>query len=507
MAKVVGRTQRAALWSDGALLGMLDFETGDNAVVVTMPRQEQIECAALSEDGSLLAAASQAGSVALWSRNGALLSELRSEISIGSCSDSDFTFSLPSRRVIATAGNGPARLLGERFAVALVDDGKVIAYPTFTSNGRRLFVNIGKSVRVFDTSTGKALGELPGSAMPRLNSDEKYLALQTSEDKVGLYDAASLALLQTVAGMDPQFHLDLLVVALRGKDPWRGSDDKFDDSVAYRLQPFAKVWQRAVAIYDEAGAGGPGFGQSPWRVGGSPRGYSVIDVRTGAVLASWRGSGYACGYQWAVEKGTLVFIEGDLLTFWSKTSGATTHQQSECAGALTPEFARDRSRFIGLTALWDIEKRRRLMRIETEGAQALRFSRDEQLVLGMAFIGELIDPQIAAWNAATGRLVWHQKMPELGEYTDHPAWYLGSDERSLAFFDETERRFIWVGNVIDPDRGVQRLVFDERCWAGPNTLPAPDALPRGMPSRRCPELAASFVAKVSKRSRADPPNP
>jgi len=65
--------------------------------------------------------------------------------------------------------------------------------------------------------------------------------------------------------------------------------------------------------------------------------------------ASWtpRSSGYACGYDWAVEKGTLVFIEGDLLTLWSKPSGVKTHR-SECEGALTPVFSKDRSRFIGL---------------------------------------------------------------------------------------------------------------------------------------------------------------
>jgi len=95
-------------------------------------------------------------------------------------------------------------------------------------------------------------------------------------------------------------------------------------------------------------------------------------------------------------------------------------------------------------------------------------------------------------------------LPELGEHTENVAWWVAQDDLSLVFFDETERQFFWVGSVIDPEHGVQLLVFEEQCWAGPTRLPAPDSLPAGMPARHCPELAATFAAKVRAQSQLAP---
>jgi hypothetical protein len=498
LAKFIAHTTRGALWSDNALLGVFEFDSGKNVIVVTMPRDERVACAAWSEDGSLLAAVSSVGSTVLWSVDGTLLSDVPGDSQVAWCSGADFTFTTAVRHVFVTVGHEPARLLGERFAVALASDSGELLSRAFSADGRRLFAATrGERVRVYETIGAMLLKALPGSfqVLP-VSANGKFLALQKGDDAVDLYDYDSLSLVQTVAGNEPAFHLDMLIV-----DGPR-ADERGPSVVAYGLQPFAKRWERReVGIYDERGTN-----PTSWRVGGTVGvGYSVFDVRTGETLATWRASGYACGYQWLWEDGTLAFLEGDLLTFWSKGSGAKTHS-SKCAGPLEPILSADRSRFIGLDSIWELRSRRRVARLEMPpmGDGVVGFSRDERQVIGSGSVGESLTPQLIAWSAATGRIVWHRDQPDDGERTGRVGWYLAKDKLSLMLVDTTNGHLVQFGNLIDPTYGLQPLVFDEECWAGPETLPSPETLPTNMPTRKCPELWAIFGKIVDAQSRREP---
>ena len=486
MAKFIGHNKRGALWSDGVLLGAFEFDSGSNAIVVTMPRAESVACAAWSEDGALLAAVSSVGSAALWRADGTLLVDVPADSQVSSCSDSEFTFATVNRLVFVTAGQAPARLLGERFSVALASDSEEITYRAFSSDGRRLFVStLGERVRVYDTTGAILLKELPGSFKRLPVSDNgRFLALQNGEDEVDLYDYDSFTQVRSVRGNNPAFHLNMLIV-----DSPRSADGT-SDVVAYGLQPFAKRWERhEIEIYDEQGANA-----SSWRVGGiSGVGYSVFDVITGDTLASWRASGFACGYQWGWQDGTLAFLEGDRFTFWSGGGGAKTHS-SQCAGTLKPIFSADRTRVLGLDSIWDVRKKSRVARLEmlSMGNSVAGFSRDERLVIGSGSIGETLEPQLIAWSAATGRIVWHQAHPDDGEAIDRVGWYLAKDELTLVLVDTADGHWFQVGILIEAKHGLQSLVFDNECWAGPETLPRPDVLPVNLPIRKCPELWTTF---------------
>jgi hypothetical protein len=497
MAKFIGHNKRGALWSDGALLGAFEFDTGSNVIVVTMPRAESVACAAWSEDGALLAAVSSVGSAALWSADGTLLVEVPADLQVSTCSGVDFAFETTNRHVFITAGQGPALLLGERFSVALAGDSEEITYRAFSADGRRLFVSTqGERVRVYDTTGAILLKELPGSFMRLPVSDNgRFLAFQNGEGEVDLYDYDSLTLVRSVRGKSPAFHLNMLIV-----DGPRSTEGT-SDVVAYGLQPFAKRWERhEIEIYDEWGAN-----TRPWRVGGTAGvGYSVFDVMTGETLATWRASGYACGYQWAWQDGTLTFLEGDRFTFWSTGGGAKTHL-SQCAGTLKPIFTADRTRVLGLDSIWDLRIKSRVARLEMPqmGNSVIGFSRDERLVIGSGSIGESLEPQLIAWSAATGRIVWHKAYPDDGEAIERVGSYLAKDELTLVLVDTTDGHLFQLGILNDAMHGLKSLVFDNECWAGPETLPSPDVLPANVPIRKCPGLWATF-GKVVEASAGKP---
>jgi hypothetical protein len=498
LGKFIGHTARGALWSDRARLGIFEFDSGANRLVVTLPRDEDVACAAWSEDGSLLAAVSRVGSAVLWSADGTLLSDVPGDSQVDACSESDFTFATATRRVFVTAGNEPARLLGERFGVTLASDSSEFPYRTFSSDGRRLFVATqGEHVRVYDTIGALQLRELPGffELLP-VSANGRYLALQNGDDQVDLYDYDSLTRVQTVLGSKPAFHLDLLVVDSPGED------ERTSGAVAYGLRPFERRWERhEVEIYQERG-----FNPTPWRVGGiAGVGYSVVDLATGESLATWRASGYACAYQWAWESGTLAFLEGDRLTFWSKDPGTRT-LSSQCEGALKPIFSADRTRFLGLDSVWDLRKKSLVARLEMPhmGNTVVGFTKDERLVIGSGFIGESLERQLIAWSAVTGRIVWHRAQPDDWEVTDRVGWYLAENEPFLMLVDTTSGHLFRIGMVTDPTDGPNPLVFDDECWAGPERLPSPDGLAVSMPIRKCPELWMTFGEVVRAQSRPEP---
>jgi hypothetical protein len=169
--------------------------------------------------------------------------------------------------------------------------------------------------------------------------------------------------------------------------------------------------------------------------------------------------------------------------------------KSQCEGALAPIFSADRSRFIGLRAVWDMNKLALIARLETTyGSGVWGFARDERFVIGEATVGKELDsPSIVVWDATTGRVARHRKPIETLRELEQVAW---------SFFDDADAKMYLVGFVIDPEHGVQRLVFDDQCWAGPVRLPQGKARPAGIPTRHCPELGPAFDEMVVRRGHS-----
>jgi hypothetical protein len=342
-------------------------------------------------------------------------------------------------------------------------------------------------LKVFDATDGKLVGELSGDERIAFSSDGKYFTSRNGDTTSGLYDTESLELRQTLEGTETTFHLDLVIADL--DEPGESGESIV---TAYSLSPFSKRWrQRGIGVYDERGFAerfDPNHG--PWLVGSSAKGYGVIDALTGRPLAAWRGSGYGCGYHWAWEKGTLVFVEGDLLTFWKAGVGATTHHVEDCADAAPPRFSRDRTRFVALNGIWSVATRRRVLKIPMPpmGGSVDRFSRDERLVLG-----HTAEDGDVAWSATDGHVVWRRKSQDSSESAVE-------DDRVFELDDETNGKAFWIGHAIDAKQSVAPIVFDEHCWAGPPKLPEVGPLPASMPARRCPELVVEFEAVLRARA-------
>ena len=468
LARFLERTQQAALWSYGPLLGTMDLRTATNVAVVTMPRHESVVCAARSDDASLLGAISSAGSVALWTRDGSLLADYPGSKPVESCSRADFEFAPATRRVLIELVGRPPVLIGERLGVVIRGPDPNLPVTTeFSADGTRVFTD----TEVYDALTGKFRDE------PReqrdVSPDGKFFA-RSLRHNVHLYAADSDFPIVTLGGKSLGFRADLLLV---DEDAENLADEV---TTAYALEPFARRWQRrGIALWFAA----PGELMRPehgdWNLGMSSDGYTVFDVRTGDTLATWRSSGFACGYQWSWEKDALVFIEGDLLTFWNQQTGVKSHR-SECEGALQPIFSADRSRMIGLDGVWDMTRRERLTRLEMpQGGGVWGFSHDERLILGVAAVGRALDASIVAWDAATGRVAWQRKPAGSSEDLPEVAW---------PFVDERDGRLFNVAHLIDGEGHLELIVFDDVCRGGPRQLPDGVKLPQ----RHCPELAETF---------------
>jgi WD40 repeat protein len=448
-----------ALWAVGPMLGTLSLETGQNGLVVTLPRNEEVACAAWSADGSLLAAASKQSSLSLWAADGSLLTDWPgSQRPEASCGSYVFALAPATKRAVAALGYRSAALFGPGLATTLRHAEQTgVVSSSFSPDGRRAFAQIASErVGIYDATSGKQLGELPGVGLPRFSSTGKYFTLSVQERKAALYATDSLRALNPNTPETPET-LELLQLF----DAWDGP------------------------AYDDSGA---------FRVGATDSGYGVFEVPSNRQLASWRGSGLGCGYEWAWHEGKLVFIEGTLLTFWSKASGAHT-VASECQGALTPIFTKDRSRVIALDGIWNATTHELVAQLEmTSGGDVWGFSRDERLVLGsVALAASPNGPVSVGWDVGTGRIAW-QAQPLLGvEPTG--AW---------PFIDERNGKDYWLTNVVDPERGLTPLIFDAACWDGPSKLPAMGPLPPNPARRHCPGLLAELQRMMRSRGLAVP---
>jgi hypothetical protein len=154
-----------------------------------------------------------------------------------------------------------------------------------------------------------------------------------------------------------------------------------------------------------------------------------------------------------------------------------------------PLFSADRSRMVGLDGAWDMRTGRRVARLTMPQGGAVRaFSSDERLLLGQATVGQDLDAaSIVAWDARTGRVVWQREQRLDWEELAQVAW---------PFVDEEDGQVLWVARALDPTRGAEPLIFSEACWAGPEQLPAAAVMPAGVPRHPCPELTATFHAKL-----------
>jgi len=473
---------------------MLDFSTGLNRFVVRMPDGAAIACAASAVEGSLVAAVSTSGSAALWSGEGRLLSLSRGKSAIKHCVEEDFVFDLPTRRVVSSVSPEPARLLGEGVAVAL-REGIAGALDAAFASGR-LFVNGAHAVTVYDAASGTPVTKLAGRFDHlAVSGDGAYFALQHNDTQAALYEASSLRAVQIVAGRDPAFHLDMLIVE---REP---PGDGLPNSTAYALAPFSKRWDQAqIAIYEDRESDAADSNSSRWRVGMSRSGYSVFDVTTGRTLAAWDSSGFGCGYQWLWHEGSLVFVEGSKLTFWDRARGAKTHTL-DCEGALAPTLSPDGSKLVALDSVWDVKTRRRVTQLQMpQGGGVIGFSPDGRSVIGQTAVGNDVAPSLVAWSAVTGQVIWHRDQKRPGEATDNVHWHISEDQHSAMFLDTNDGTFHHVGNLVG-SQGTQQLFFDEACWAGPKAPPARGLLPPDFPTKHCPELVGTFREMVRTASQ------
>lgn len=487
LAKLLSSSAAGVVWAAGARLGALDLSTATNAFVVGTPRGEAVVCAAWSDEGSLLAAVTAQGTHALWGRDGQLLAELPGTQAVQDCSASDFHFSSRARRVLIASSGSNARLLGERVAYVVVGSD-----PQLLKTGERLLVTLDGGTAVLDAATGHVLGKLAGAeSRRRVSADERYVALPRDERHVNVYELSTFELLQTLPGEEPAFHGDKLLLSLAQADPERRAG-----TAAYSLSPIAKLWQRpAISVFDDAmfGAGEPG----PWGVGSSTSGYSVFDLRTGQKLASWRASGYGCGYAWRWQDGTLLFSEGDLLTFWSRERGAATIGASCHSTQLSP----DGRWLLSDQGVLDVVTRRKLAHIPALMGAVESFGRDHRHLFGSAMLEESKELERVAWDAVSGRVLWRQPLLQNHESLRvSPSWWRPSEDgRALGRVDEQDGSVLWFAQVVEPHHEVVPLLFDANCWAGPSQLPAASELPAGLPSRHCPEHLASWSAKWTSK--------
>jgi len=444
MAKIVARhSGDAALWTSNGVVGALDYRSGKNTLLVTLPRREEAECATWSDDRTLVTIGTREGTRTLWNAKGELLAEVRGP---GACS-ADVEFAPSLKRVFLSTGEAAVSVLGPGLE-----------------------------------------GSLPASWMA-LSADEKYVACEV-EQETRVHDAKTLALVKTLPGRNAQFHGDVLVVDESVYEPYR---ETVPTSVAYAVPSFAKRWRRrGISIRTDRT---PSAGT--WALGGKARQYAVFDLRTGDALATWPASGYACGDEWIWRGGELIFIEGSLITFWSKQRGKTTHAR-ECGGALRPLLSADGKRFVGLDGIWDTERRTLVNELEGADGMIYGFSRDGSLLIGIDPESTGLDQVLAAWSTTTGKIVWRTKPPRhAGDVNHDPrAPYVSMDTKTLAFVEQSNGKLYWVGVVVT-EHGPELLVFDERCWAGAADLLEPENQPDGLPAARCPELMNEYLRVVS----------
>lgn len=441
-------------WAVGPMLGALELKTARSTTIVTMPRNEKVACASWSDDGTLVAAASKLGSLALWSKGRLLADWPGSTPLTRPCSEYDFVLEPRTERVVVTIGYQTARVLGAGLAVTIGgNDPNKVVEAKFSPDGRRLFAVVDyERVLIYDALTGKPFKELPGTRRPEFSPSGRYFSLSTRGED-GEPGANTLHVTSTL-------------------EPHRGGDERDVAMLADSFGPDA---------FADAG---------PWRVGGDDDGYGVFDVRNNQRLASWRPSGYGCGYTWVWQGPTLIFIEGPLLTFWTERSGAKTHR-SGCMGAQAPMLSKDRKRVLALDSIWDVATGKPIAHLERSGdAEVWGFSRDEQSVLGtIMFNGQAF---AVGWDAATGRVLWQKKVAEV------------DPELARLFIDDRNGKPYWVGHVVDPEHGVQPLIFNETCWTGAAALPRGKDLAPGIPARRCPELLTELQQMLPAHGFAPP---
>jgi hypothetical protein len=389
VATWVTASRHGGLWTAGPHLGAFDLETARTVTVVSLPRNELVVCAAWSADGSLLAAAGTRGSISLWRHDGKLVAQHIGNGAPSDCGPDDFHFATRAQRVLWSASQGRGALLGPGQALEVVG-----GQATLTEDGSRALIVDDARTTLLDGGSGKALLSIEGpNGRPALSGDQRFAAVATQAARVHVHDLSSGALLGSVPGDSAAFHGERLLVHVSEKE------HEFGTTIAYGLLPLAELWRApGVSVLDEEESGGDSDDVAAWGVGISQRrGYSVIDLRTGRALASWRASGYACGYQWLWQRGTLVFAEGDLLTFWSKRSGART-VHADCD---TPRLNRDRSAVLVANGLWNLEKRTRFGPTDIPEGGVYAFGRAARVLHGDFTSGKELEPLVHEWRELT----------------------------------------------------------------------------------------------------------